>query len=69
MIVIITDKAEADLERVGDFIARGNAARAVTLVSKLADRCLRLADAPRAFPLVPRATSIPAFVAVPMAST
>jgi toxin ParE1/3/4 len=54
MIVRITDAAEADLEQIGDFIAQDNPARALSFVNEILDRCLRLADAPRGFPLVPR---------------
>lgn len=54
MIVIITDEARADLDRIGDFIAEDNPRRAASFVDELLDRCRRLADMPRAFPLVPR---------------
>ncbi|SON58437.1 putative plasmid stabilization protein (plasmid) [Hartmannibacter diazotrophicus] len=54
MIVVITEEAEADLERIGDYIAADNPRRAVAFVQELADRCHRLADMPRAYPLVPR---------------
>ena len=53
MIVVITDEAEADLERIGDFIARDNPLRAVSFVSELVDRCHDLADTSQAFPFVP----------------
>ena len=54
MIVALTREAEADLERIGDYIAVDNPARAVSYVRELVGRCARLADMPRAFPLVPR---------------
>jgi toxin ParE1/3/4 len=54
MIVVITEAAEADLEAIGDWIAADNPARALTFVLELRDRCLALADMPRAYPLVPR---------------
>ena len=54
MIVIITDEARADLDRIGDFIAEDNPRRAASFVDELLERCRRLADMPRAFPLVPR---------------
>lgn len=54
MIVIITDEARADLDQIGDFIAQDNPRRAASFVGELLDRCRRLADTPRAFPLVPR---------------
>lgn len=54
MIVVLTDEAKADLERIGDFIAADNPRRAETFVVELLDRCSRLAEMPRAYPLVPR---------------
>ena len=54
MIVVITDEAEADLERVGDFIALDNPLRALSFVRELRERCERLAEIPEGFPLVPR---------------
>jgi plasmid stabilization system protein ParE len=53
MIVTITEAAERDLEGIGDWIAQGNPNRAVTFVLELRRRCLALADAPRAYPLLP----------------
>jgi plasmid stabilization system protein ParE len=52
--VHITEEARADLERIGDYIAIDNPVRADTFVWELTNRCLALADMPRAFPLVPR---------------
>jgi toxin ParE1/3/4 len=54
VIVVLTDEAKTDLERISDFIAVDNPLRAETFVGELLDRCLRLAEMPRAFPLVPR---------------
>ncbi|MGE8131712.1 type II toxin-antitoxin system RelE/ParE family toxin [Methylobacterium sp. NPDC080182] len=54
MIVVFTEEAEADLERIGDHIAGDNPDRAVSFVDELVDCCRRLADAPRGYPLVPR---------------
>lgn len=54
MIVVFTEEAETDLERIGDYIAEGNPARAVSFVAELVDCCRRLADAPHGYPLVPR---------------
>lgn len=54
MIVRVTAAAEADLEAIGDYIARDNPARALSFVQELREKCLSLADAPLAFPLVPR---------------
>jgi toxin ParE1/3/4 len=54
MVVIITGPAEADLENIADYIAAQNPIRALSFVRELRDRCDALADAPRAYPLVPR---------------
>ncbi|SEF11731.1 Plasmid stabilization system protein ParE [Burkholderia sp. WP9] len=54
MIVRILPAAEAELEAIGDYIARDNPSRAVSFVRELRERCLGLADMPLAFPLVPR---------------
>lgn len=54
MIVFISNAAEADLENIGDYIARENPRRAVSFVRELIGRCLHLSDMPYAFPLVPR---------------
>jgi plasmid stabilization system protein ParE len=54
VIVVLTKEARADLERIGDYIAIDNPVRADTFVWELTNRCLALADMPRAFPLVPR---------------
>ena len=54
MIVVLTNEAKADLERIGDFIAVDNPRRAETIIAELLDRCLRLAEMPQAYPLVPR---------------
>jgi toxin ParE1/3/4 len=54
MIVDLTAQAEGDLERIGDYIARDNPARAISFIRELRMRCLELADFPRSFPLVPR---------------
>ncbi|MGP4671267.1 type II toxin-antitoxin system RelE/ParE family toxin [Agrobacterium salinitolerans] len=54
MIVVLTDEAKADLDRIGDFIAADNPRRAETFVVELLDRCSRLVEMPRAYPLVAR---------------
>jgi plasmid stabilization system protein ParE len=54
MIVLVTAAAEADLESIGDWIAARNPERAVSFVRELRARCLKLADAPRGYALVPR---------------
>ena len=54
MIVEFTAVAEADLEEIGDFIARDNPVRAVSFVQEIARACRDLADMPEAWPVVPR---------------
>ncbi len=54
MIVDITAAAEADLEAIGDYIARDNPKRAVSFVRDLHRSCLDIAEMPEAWPLVPR---------------
>ncbi|HVB67093.1 MAG TPA: type II toxin-antitoxin system RelE/ParE family toxin [Acetobacteraceae bacterium] len=54
MIVPISAEAEADLESIGDDIARDNPTRAVSFVQELRAKCRDLSDMPDAFPLVPR---------------
>jgi toxin ParE1/3/4 len=54
MIVVFADEAEADLERIGDYIAQDNPRRAFTYVQELRARCERLASLPERFPLIPR---------------
>ena len=53
MIVEITAEAEADLEAIGDYIARDNPARAVSFVRELGQSCVELAEFPEAWPIVP----------------
>lgn len=52
--VCLTHTAIADLEAIGDYIARDNPRRALSFVQELRERCLGLADMPEAFPLVAR---------------
>jgi toxin ParE1/3/4 len=54
MKVIVTAAAEADLRQIGDWIAQDNQARAITFTQELRERCKRLVDAPKGFPLLPR---------------
>lgn len=54
MIVEITAEAVADLEAIGDHIARDNPARAIGSVRELGRSCMELADFPKAWPIVPR---------------
>lgn len=54
MKVVVAEAAVADLVQIGRAIRSDSPARAETFVAELYDRCLRLADMPRAFPLLPR---------------
>lgn len=54
MRVVITAAAKADLLAIRRTIETDNPTRAVSFVEELLDRCLALADTPRAYPLVPR---------------
>ena len=54
MIVHLSAEAEADLEAIGDFIARDNPVRALAFLHELREICRGLADMPARFPLVPR---------------
>lgn len=54
MKVVVSAEAEADLEAIGDFIARDNPGRAERLVRQLRACCLDLRLMPRKFRLVPR---------------
>jgi toxin ParE1/3/4 len=54
MRVLITAEGEADLEAIGDYIARDNLVRALSFVRELYQLCLNIADMPLAGPVVPR---------------
>ena len=54
MIVELAASAEADLEAIGDFIARDNPVRAGSFVRELYRSSLDIADMPEAWPVVPR---------------
>jgi len=54
MRVVITAAAKADLLAIRRYIGADNPTRALSFVEELLDRCLALADTPRAYPLVPR---------------
>lgn len=54
MIVVFTADAEADLERVGDYIAKNNPVAAVNFTIGLRRHCEALAEFPKRFPLAPR---------------
>jgi len=54
MIVVITDAAEADLERIGDAIAQARPARAASFLLELRECCKGLSYMPERFQAVPR---------------
>lgn len=54
MKLVLAREAEADLERIGDYIAQDNPRRAVSFVLELRERTHGLLSNPRAYPLVPR---------------
>ena len=54
MNVVLSDEAEADLEQIGDYIARDNPARAGTFLDELEESCRELGHMPLAYPLLPR---------------
>ena len=54
MRVVITAAAKADLLAIRRYIEADNPTRALSFVEELLNRCLALADTPRAYPLVPR---------------
>ncbi len=54
MRVIITPRAQADLEAIGDYIALHDPDRAISFVGELRIRCLTLAENPERFPLAER---------------
>jgi toxin ParE1/3/4 len=54
VIVAFTLEAESDLDAIAEYIARDSATAALNLVYDLREKCLAIAHAPRAWPLVPR---------------
>lgn len=52
MRVVFAEPAEEDLEAIGDWIARDNPARAVTIVVELRVDCLEIGPRPMAYPFV-----------------
>ncbi|WP_311267152.1 type II toxin-antitoxin system RelE/ParE family toxin [Sphingobium sp. WCS2017Hpa-17] len=54
MKVELAAEAERDLEAIAYHIATDNPARALGFILELRDKCLGLADYPRAFPVVAR---------------
>ncbi len=58
MRAVVADSAVADLERIGDAIARTSSARALEFIRELRHCCEGLADMPERFQLVPRYESL-----------
>lgn len=54
MIVIISDRAVADLENVGRFIAQDDPGRSASFVNELLAACNGLLPFPRVYPADPR---------------
>jgi plasmid stabilization system protein ParE len=50
--VILSRKAERDLEEIGDWIAQRNPIRAASFVGELRSACSGIGRAPRSYPLV-----------------
>ena len=54
MKVVIAATARGDLAEIGDYIAKESPERALAFVNAIRAALLRLGDAPRAYPVVPR---------------
>ncbi|WP_331375352.1 type II toxin-antitoxin system RelE/ParE family toxin [Sinorhizobium chiapasense] len=54
MKVRFTTEAKADLQQIGDYIAKDNPSRALSFLDELEQKCLTIATSSKAFPLVPR---------------
>jgi toxin ParE1/3/4 len=53
MKVILTPEATEDFERIGDYISQFNPVRAESFVDEITERCLKLADMPFRYQLLP----------------
>jgi plasmid stabilization system protein ParE len=54
MKITLSTRARRDLEDIRLYIEKDNPTRAVAFIDELRDAARRIADMPRAFPLVPR---------------
>ena len=54
MKLVFMSSADADLERIGDWIAQDNPSRALSFIREVRLVCSVLPEMPRGFPLVPR---------------
>jgi toxin ParE1/3/4 len=52
LIVVFSRRADAELEQIGDWIARDNPLRAITFVEELREACVELGDNPQLYPLM-----------------
>ena len=70
MRVILTPRAEADLEEIGDYIARDNRLNALHFITELRTHCKAIGDAPLAYAERPelRNGSAPALMAATWSS-
>jgi plasmid stabilization system protein ParE len=53
LIVILADSAEAELEAIGDWIAKDSPMRAIRFARELRDACEKLGKRPKAYALLP----------------
>jgi len=51
--VVFTEPAEADLEDIGDWIARDNPSRALSFTQELREACLGIGHRAHSYPLAP----------------
>ena len=54
MQVRLSTQAIGDLQKIREWIALDNPARAITFIEELRDVASRIGEMPRAFPLIPR---------------
>lgn len=53
MQCLFSPLAEADLEEIGDYIARDNPARAITFIQEIRELCHNITAVPEGYPLRP----------------
>lgn len=53
MKLVFSDRAEADLEEIGNYVALDNPLRALSFIAELRSACARLSAFPEAAPLRP----------------
>lgn len=58
MSVLLTEKADADIENIAAYIAQSNPKRAATFVDELYLACEGISRRPLAFPLAPRLAAL-----------